>query len=56
MFAEKRITADEFERLVEQPPYSEGLYELIDGDIVQKMPNQIHGLIQAIIAAALVSD
>jgi Uma2 family endonuclease len=55
MFAEKLITADEFERLVGQPPYDEGLYELIDGEIVQKMPNQIHGLVQAIIAAALVA-
>ena len=55
MFAEKRISAEEFERIVEQPPYSEGLYELIDGEIVQKMPDQTHGLIQAIIAAALVN-
>lgn len=55
MFAEKSVTVDEFERMVEQPPYGDGLYELIDGEIVQKTPNQIHGLIQAIIAAALVS-
>jgi Uma2 family endonuclease len=53
MFAEKLITADEFERMVEQPPYSEGLYELIDGEIVQKMPTEDHGLAQVNIATAL---
>lgn len=53
MFAEKRITADEFEHLVEQPPYSEGLYELIDGEIVQKMPTEDHGLAQVNISTAL---
>jgi Uma2 family endonuclease len=53
MFAEKRVTADEFERIVEQPPYSEGLYELIDGEIVQKVPTEDHGLAQVNIATAL---
>lgn len=53
MFAEKRVTADEFERIVEQPPYSEGLYELIDGAIVQKVPTEDHGLAQVNIATAL---
>ena len=53
MFAEKLITAEEFERMVEQPPYSEGLYELIDGEIVQKMPTEDHGLAQVNIATAL---
>jgi Uma2 family endonuclease len=53
MFAEKLITADEFERMIEQPPYNEGLFELIEGEIVQKMPTEDHGLAQVNIATAL---
>lgn len=53
MFAEKFITADEFERMIEQSQYSEGLYELIDGAIVQKMPTEEHGLAQVNISTAL---
>lgn len=53
MFAEKLITADEFERMIETPPYEQGLFELINGEIVQKMPTEDHGLAQVNIATAL---
>ncbi|PJF29998.1 MAG: hypothetical protein CUN52_05520 [Phototrophicales bacterium] len=39
------ITADEFERLLSQPEYKNGLFELIHGEIVEKMPTERHGFI-----------
>jgi len=47
MFAQKAITADEFERMVGQPPYNNGLYELIHNGVVQKVQTEQHGEIAA---------
>jgi len=48
MFAQKKaVTADEFERMVSQSPYNNGLYELINNGVVQKMPTEEHGEIAA---------
>lgn len=54
MFAQKKaITAEEFERMVGQAPYSDGLYELIDNEVMQKMPTEEHGNIAANIITEL---
>jgi Uma2 family endonuclease len=46
MLAERqRITLNEFERLSAQPENRERLLELIDGEIVEKMPTLKHGKI-----------
>ncbi|GEM_PF-6086523 len=37
MFAQKTATADEFERMVGQSPYNNGLYQLIHNGVVQKV-------------------
>jgi Uma2 family endonuclease len=39
------LMADEFEALIESPEYAERLLELIDGEIVEKMPTEELGLI-----------
>jgi Uma2 family endonuclease len=44
MIADKtRITYAEFERLIEQPEYADRSIELIEGRMVEKMPNEEHG-------------
>jgi Uma2 family endonuclease len=54
MFAQKKaVSADEFERMVSQLLYSAGLYELIDNEVVQKMPTEEHGNIVANIVTEL---
>ena len=50
---ERLYTVDEFEHLLEQPEYSERLLELIDGEIVEKMPTEKHGEVTALIVMAL---
>ena len=52
---ERLYTVEEFERLLEQPENRERLLELINGEIVEKMPTEEHGEIAALIAAALVA-
>jgi len=47
MFAQKAITADEFERMAGQSPYNNGLYELIHNGVVQKVQTEQHGEIAA---------
>jgi Uma2 family endonuclease len=39
------ITTSEFEKLLSQPEYKNGLFELIHGEIVEKMPTERHGFI-----------
>lgn len=39
------ITQEAFERFLAQPQNSEGSFELINGEIVEKMPTQLHSLI-----------
>jgi Uma2 family endonuclease len=48
-------TVAEFEQFIAQPENRDGLFELINGEIVEKMPTEEHGMIAAIIVAALVN-
>jgi Uma2 family endonuclease len=49
----KPITADEFAKILELPENIDRLLELIDGEIVEKMPTQLHGLIAGLVATFL---
>ena len=40
------LTVEDFERLIALPENSDRLFELIDGEIVEKMPTELYGLIQ----------
>src|ERR1700712_1468209 len=42
----KTYTVEEFEHYIALPENSDRLFELIDGEIVEKMPTEQHGLIQ----------
>ena len=55
MVAEKHqfYTAEEFEAFIAQPEQAGRLFELINGEIVEKMPTQLHGLIAGLIATFL---
>jgi Uma2 family endonuclease len=52
MVAEKHqhYTAEEFEAFTTQPENTGRSFELINGEIVEKMPTQLHGLIAGLIA------
>ena len=39
---EKLYTVDEFEQIIAQPENSERLLELVNGEIVEKMPTEEH--------------
>lgn len=52
---ERLYTVEEFEQFLEQPSNSERLLELIDGEIIEKMPTEEHGETTALIAAALIA-
>lgn len=52
---ERLYTVAEFEQLLNQPENRDRLLELINGEIVEKMPTEEHGEIQAIIVAALIA-
>lgn len=41
----KVITVSEFENFIMQPAHEERLFELIDGEIVEKMATQQHGIL-----------
>ncbi len=45
--AKKLITIAEFEQFVESPENSERRFELIDGELVEKMPTELHGYLAA---------
>lgn len=49
----KTYTVEEFERFLALPENADRLFELIDGEIVEKMPTEEHGLIQVNVAAEL---
>jgi Uma2 family endonuclease len=42
-------TADEFENFIRQPEQEGRSFELIQGEIIEKMPTQLHGLIAGLI-------
>ncbi len=52
---ERLYTVKEFERLLEQPENRERLLQLINGEIVEKMPTEEHGQIALLIGAALLA-
>ncbi len=41
----ERVTVDEFERIIAQAENTDRRLELINGEIIEKMPTQLHGLI-----------
>jgi Uma2 family endonuclease len=46
-------TVEQFERFIERPENVDRRFELIDGEIVEMSPSELHGVIAAIIAARL---
>ncbi len=48
----KLYTVEEFEQIADSPENAHRLLELIDGEIVEKMPNEEHGIVAMNIAAA----
>ncbi len=50
---ERLYTVQEFEQMVARPDNQGRLFELIDGEIVEKMPTEEHGEIALVIGAAL---
>jgi Uma2 family endonuclease len=55
MLAQKHMTAAEFEEYISLPENSERLLELINGEITEKVPTQLHALIAALLASAFVN-
>ncbi|MDX2162446.1 MAG: Uma2 family endonuclease [bacterium] len=51
----QRVTVDEFESFLTLPENHERLFELIDGEIIEKVPTQQHGFIVAWIASLLIN-
>lgn len=47
------LTVDEFEHFLRQPENQDGLFELINGEIVEKMPTEEHGEITTNIVVPL---
>ncbi|MBZ0299229.1 MAG: Uma2 family endonuclease [Anaerolineae bacterium] len=47
-------TIEEFEHFAGQPENADRRFELIDGEIVEKMPTEEHGVIAALIVARIV--
>lgn len=50
---ERQVTTVEFERFLQLPENKERLFELINGEIVEKMPTEEHGMIVINIGAAI---
>jgi Uma2 family endonuclease len=53
MTSQPPLTVDEFEHFLRQPENQEGLFELIHGEIVEKMPTLEHGYLAALFATKL---
>ncbi|MEP7294213.1 MAG: Uma2 family endonuclease [Chloroflexota bacterium] len=49
----QRVTLEEFEHFIAQPENADRLFELINGEIVEKMPTEPHGIIAGNIFAPL---
>jgi Uma2 family endonuclease len=48
-------TAQDFEAFIAQPDHSEAHFELIHGEIVEKVPTEVHGIIAAMIVHLLLA-
>ncbi|HVU10972.1 MAG TPA: Uma2 family endonuclease [Phototrophicaceae bacterium] len=56
MVVQKKLyTTAEFEAFIAQPENQDRLFELINGEIFEKMPTEKHGMIQAELAHLLIS-
>ncbi len=53
MAVRERMTIDEFDRFITRDENADHLYELIHGEIVEKMPTLQHGFVAALIGALL---
>jgi Uma2 family endonuclease len=53
MIRPRQITVDEFERFLHLPENQERLFELIHGEIIEKMPTEEHGYIAALLITIL---
>ena len=51
----RAVTVREFERFLMRPENAERLFELINGEIIEKVPKQLHALIAALFASAFVN-
>ena len=49
----REYTLDEFEAFIALPDHADRRFELIDGEIVEKVPTEEHGVIVATIAGAI---
>jgi Uma2 family endonuclease len=49
----KRMTVEEFERITALPENSERVFELIDGEMIEKMPTEEHGAIILLLGSRL---
>lgn len=52
-YQEKLVTVAEFEDFIARPEHQDRLFELINGEIIEKMPTQLHGLIANLFNALL---
>lgn len=50
---EKLTTLDEFERFIAQPENSERRFELIHGEVVEKVPTEEHGVLAGLLTGEL---
>lgn len=50
---QRPITTTEFELFINRPENTDRLFELVDGEIVEKMPTQLHALIANFLNALL---
>ena len=50
---ERQVTVEEFEQFLRLPENADHLFELINGEIAEKMPTEEHGLIASNIVMAL---
>ena len=48
-----QLTVNEFEHFLRQPENQEGLFELINGEIVEKMPTEEHGYLAGLFITML---
>jgi Uma2 family endonuclease len=47
------MTTTEFEEFIARPENADRLFELINGEIVEKMPNPLHGLLASLLNAEI---
>lgn len=52
--AERLITVDEFDEFLRQPENQGRAFELVTGEIIEKMPTDLHAGLAAIIAGLLI--